>query len=216
MKFSQKLKNEIQDLHLLNHPFYQKWEKGEISKDTLKEYAAQYLFHVEAFPRYISATHSLCPDIESRRVLLENLNEEEGLHSVPHPTLWRNFARALNSDLKDSPCSSIQNVTQTFFQSADSSYEEGLASLYAYEYQVPEVAKTKIDGLKRHYDINKEKDLEFFTVHQSADVYHREACEELLDQFPEEKQELAVQAAKKSAQALWDFLSSMDAIDHAA
>ncbi len=74
--------NNINDLnrildskHLLKHEFYQAWTAGELNIDYLKTYAGQYFHHVDAFPRYISATHANCNNIKARQVLLENLNE---------------------------------------------------------------------------------------------------------------------------------------------
>ncbi|HTV07041.1 MAG TPA: hypothetical protein VME86_16855, partial [Acidobacteriaceae bacterium] len=40
--------------HLLQHPFYQAWSRGELSMDALRDYATQYYQHVAAFPTYLS------------------------------------------------------------------------------------------------------------------------------------------------------------------
>ncbi|MCI5072291.1 CADD family putative folate metabolism protein [bacterium] len=217
MSFSEKLKQSIADYHLLEHPFYQKWNEGKLKAETLQHYAKEYYQHVKAFPRYISATHSLCEDITKRKILLENLNEEEGSMGKDHPQLWADFANGVgaNAERLDQHTGgqAINTVIDTFFKYARSSYSEGLASLYAYEYQVPEVAKTKIDGLKKFYAINDEQSLAFFKVHQSADVIHREACEDLLDQLSEDEQSHALDAAKHSAQSLWNFLTEMNDYD---
>lgn len=217
MTFSEQLKNSISAYHLLSHPFYQAWNEGEIPKEKLKEYVRQYYNHVKAFPRYISATHSHCDNIEKRRILLENLADEEGLKGEHHPELWLRFAEGMNisrREMEEHPTrKSIENVLAVFFSSARSSYEEGLASLYAYEYQVPEIAETKIKGLKEHYDINDERSLSFFTVHKSADIHHRRECENLIDAFPKQEQAPALKAASESAKALWDFLSDIQECD---
>ena len=91
------------------------------------------------------------------------------------------------------------------------SYAEGLGSLYTYERQVPEIADTKIRGLKNHYGVNSKKGLEFFEVHKEADVYHREACEKLLDGLSKKEQDKAEKAALSTAKYLWNFLSGMAA-----
>ena len=52
---------------------------------------------MKAFPRYISATHSICEDIEKRKILLENLQDEEN-PNADHPKLWKNFALAMGGD----------------------------------------------------------------------------------------------------------------------
>ena len=212
MSFTSKLQESISDLHLLDHPFYKDWVEGRLSVDTLQEYANQYYVHVNAVPRYISATHSRCDDISKRRVLLENLADEEGLHGEHHPELWLRFAEGVGLDRatveKSEGKPPVRKVVNSFLSWANSSYSEGLASLYSYEYQIPEIAKTKIDGLVRHYGIQDQPSLAFFKVHQEADVFHREACEKLLNELDPEQQKAARIAARSSAKALWDFLSS--------
>ena len=75
--FSQELKSELLKKNLLEHHFYKLWSAGLLSIDVIKEYAIQYYQQVKNFPRYLSATHSITEDIESRKILLENLCDEE-------------------------------------------------------------------------------------------------------------------------------------------
>jgi len=89
-----RLDDLIQSKHLLQHPFYQAWTAGELSMDALRDYAGQYYQHVKAFPTYLSAVHMNCDDLEVRRHLVENLNDEEGKHPT-HPELWLQFANGL-------------------------------------------------------------------------------------------------------------------------
>ena len=96
-----------------------------------------------------------------------------------------------------------------FFKNGRSSYAEGLASLYTYERQIPEIAETKIRGLKNHYGVTSKEGLEFFEVHKAADVYHREACEKLLDDLSPEEQKKAEVSALSTAKYLWNFLSGI-------
>ncbi len=219
--FSQQLKEELKPFHLLTHPFYQAWQEGTLPVDQLQTYAKQYYKHVVAFPRYISAIHSQAEDVKARRMLLENLNEEEGLELTSHPDLWLQFAEGVGvkkEDVQqDVAADGVANLTSTFHSLARSSYAEGLAALYAYEYQVPEVATSKIEGLKEHYDVHSKEALMFFSVHETADIEHREDCEYLLDQLSADEQVLALESSKKAAKALWGFLSSIydgPCVDH--
>ena len=67
--FSKELGAKLDKYHLLKHPFYQKyWNEGRLTREIIKDYAEQYYQHVKAFPRYISATHSICDDIEKRKL----------------------------------------------------------------------------------------------------------------------------------------------------
>ena len=210
--FSKKLNKKLDQYHLLNHPFYKSWNEGKLTREIIKDYAEQYYQHVKAFPRYISATHSICEDIEKRKILLENLQDEEN-PNADHPKLWKNFALAMGADPDK-----IENVKrewftndmiENFFYQARKSYAEGLASLYTYERQIPEIAETKIRGLKNFYGVTSKEGLEFFEAHKAADVIHRKECEKLLDALTEEEKEKAEKASVLTARYLWNFLSGM-------
>ena len=210
--FSKELNKKLDKYHLLNHPFYKSWNDGKLTREIIKDYAEQYYQHVKAFPRYISATHSLCEDIEKRKILLENLQDEEN-NGEDHPKLWRDFACAIGSTNEKVETAKEEKFTteliENFFKNGRASYAEGLASLYTYERQIPEIAETKIRGLKNHYGVTSKEGLKFFEVHKAADVYHRQACEKLLDGLSKEEQEKAEKSALSTAKYLWNFLSGM-------
>ena len=104
-------------------------------------------------------------------------------------------------------------MIDNFFKNGRASYAEGLASLYTYERQIPEIAETKIRGLKNHYGVSSKEGLEFFEVHKAADKYHRVACEKLLDGLTKVEQEKAEKSALSTAKYLWNFLTGM-AVKH--
>ena len=210
--FSQELNKKLDQYHLLNHPFYKSWNEGKLTREIIKDYAEQYYQHVKAFPRYISATHSICEDIEKRKILLENLQDEEN-PTADHPKLWKNFALAMGADkdnIEDVKREWFTNdMIENFFHQARKSYAEGLASLYTYERQIPEIAETKIRGLKKFYGVTSKEGLEFFEAHKAADVIHRKECEKLLDALTEEEKVKAEKASMLTARYLWNFLSGM-------
>ncbi|MDP4832206.1 MAG: CADD family putative folate metabolism protein [Rickettsiaceae bacterium] len=214
MNYLDTLHKQLDQYHLLKHPFYQAWNKGELSIDTLQIYAKEYYGHVAAFPRYISSIHSLCEKIEDRQILLENLiDEEQGAEN--HPELWMQFAEGLGCSREDfltHELDSTKKLVKEYFDITRSSYASGLGALYAYERQTPEVAKSKIDGLQKFYKIQDEQTLKFFTVHMEADEWHTEECANLLEKMNSEEQQIALEGAVKGAQLLWNFLDEMQEI----
>src|SRR6476469_3645031 len=202
---------------MLGHPFYQAWTEGRLSLDTLRAYARQYFHHVEAFPQAVSAVHSACPDREGRRMLAENLAEEEGIEAgkQDHATLWLMFACGLGESADAVRTQQLNGETQalidTFRKLSHQSYAAGLGALYAYESQFPGVASAKIEGLIDRYGIADEETLRFFRVHESADVEHSAVCRTLLDRLPEADKAEAVAAGEELAGALWNFLSGVEA-----
>ena len=202
---------------MLKHPFYQAWTEGRLSLETLRAYARQYFHHVEAFPRAVSAVHSACPDRDGRRMLAENLAEEEGLEAgkQDHAQLWMMFACGLGESEAavrgQSLNAETQNLIDTFRRLSRQSYAAGLGALYAYESQFPGVAGAKIEGLVDRYGISDEPTLRFFRVHQTDDVEHGAVCGGLLDRLPADEQAEAYAAADELAGALWNFLSGVEA-----
>ncbi|MEO7564337.1 MAG: CADD family putative folate metabolism protein [Sphingomicrobium sp.] len=202
---------------MLSHPFYQAWTDGTLPLDTLRAYSRQYFHHVEAFPRAVSAVHSACPDRDGRRMLAENLAEEEGVEAgkQDHASLWMKFACGLGEDegavLGQQLNPETQGLIDTFRKLTRQSYAAGLGALYAYESQFPGVASAKIEGLIDRYGISDEPTLRFFRVHEYADVEHSAVCRRLLDQLPEGERADAVAAGEELAGALWNFLSGVEA-----
>jgi len=92
----EQIHNDIAAKHLLKHPFYLAWTRGELSKEALADYARQYYQHVAAFPTYLSAIHANCDDQSTRKELLSNLIDEEA-GSPNHPELWLKFAEGLGA-----------------------------------------------------------------------------------------------------------------------
>jgi pyrroloquinoline-quinone synthase len=209
--------SKVAERAMLSHPFYQAWTEGRLPLDTLRDYARQYFHHVEAFPRAVSGVHSACPDRNGRRMLAENLAEEEGIEvgKQDHATLWMMFACGLGQSEEAVRAQALNAETQalidTFRRLSRQSYAAGLGALYAYESQFPGVASAKIEGLIDRYGIEDEETLRFFRVHEKADVEHSSVCRALLDRLPEGERAEAVAAGEELAGALWNFLSGVEA-----
>lgn len=214
--FIEKIDSEIKKHHLLNHSFYKAWNEGALEKETIKEYAAQYFQHVSLFPRYLSAIHSNCDDINVRQLLLENLiDEDKGKEN--HPELWMRFAEGMGNSREEVKTKVAMNETkelvETFMKlSRSEKYHIGLAALYCYESMQPEISETKKEGLKEFYGVNDENALKFFTVHMHADKWHRAVVRKMLIELSETKEQRTeiLEAVKSSLGVLNNFLTGME------
>ncbi|MEY2547004.1 MAG: pyrroloquinoline-quinone synthase [Verrucomicrobiota bacterium] len=208
-----KIDNDISEKHLLKHPFYLAWTRGELSREALTDYAKQYYHHVAAFPTYLSAVHAKCDDQPARKQLLQNLIDEEA-GSPNHPELWKQFANALGVDDVDLARTAqepeTKNLIATFRSNCGQTTAEGLAALYAYENQIPEICESKIDGLKKHYGFTGPKDYEYFSVHIEADREHSAAEREMLSRKIDNDNIDNVRASvARVLDALWEMLSGV-------
>ena len=201
----------IEEYSLLKHPFYQAWQRGELTLDALRHYAGQYHHHVLAFPQYVSAAHASCPDQRGRQELLENLIEEER-GEENHPELWLRFGEALGLSreaiIETEPLPETLHLVETYREiTRQGSFAQAATALYCYESQVPEISRQKIAGLRRFYGMSDARGLQFFTVHMEADAWHAEVGRGFVEWYGREQE--VQETARRCLQALWGFLDGV-------
>jgi pyrroloquinoline-quinone synthase len=197
---------------LLDHPFYAAWSKGALSRDDLRTYATQYYQWVLAFPTWISATHANATDLSLRQALLENLiDEERGPEN--HPELWLRFCDALGIDRAAVTSAAPLPETTAAIDAMrrvcrDEPAVAGVAALYAYESQQPEVMKTKRAGLRDLYDVPSGH--EYFEVHETADVVHSAEERRLLVRHGAGHEPGMLAAARTALEATYRILDGVE------
>jgi|SRR5271170_2976130 len=200
--------------HLLQHPFYQAWSRGELSMEALRDYAAQYYHHVAAFPTYLSAVHAQTEDAEVRRHILSNLMDEEA-GSPNHPELWLQFAESLDLDPAEVKRAAQWPETKKLIEDFRSCCGTrgtgvGLSALYAYESQIPTVSEKKIEGLKKYYGFSNPDGYEYFTVHIEADREHAAVEAAQIAQAVDESQRaVALEAVGEVLAGLYGLLTAV-------
>lgn len=209
-----RIEKMLEKKNMLKHPFYQAWSHGELTREMLKEYACQYYHFVKDFPRMVSAVHANTPDIAVRQELLMNLvDEEQGQDN--HPALWMKFATALGASPDEvhgtAPLPTTTGLVDTMMgQCRNKVFQAGMATLYAYEAQIPEVSRVKIDGLKNFYGMDDAEAIKFFSVHKEADIYHSRSERDMIEKHtPAHMEDKAFEAADRTATALWRFLDGV-------
>ncbi len=202
----------LRERHLLKHPFYVAWSSGELPLATLRDYAGQYYRFESAFPRFVAAAYSRLERAEDRRVLLENLIDEEG-RPPTHPQLWLDFANGLGLSRRAAatapPHGATRELLACYERLTRKTPAEAVSALYAYESIFPEIAAEKSRGLRAHYGITAPAAHEFFRVHTGADVEHsraeRRVLSGLLAHSPAARLS-ALRASRASIGAWWSFL----------
>jgi pyrroloquinoline-quinone synthase len=197
---------------LLDHPFYSKWSEGALTREALQKYAEQYYHWVQAFPTWLSAAHSNATDLTMRQEILENLiDEERGPEN--HPELWLRFCDALGLD-RDAVRSAallpetVDAIAMMRGVCRDEPAVAGLAALYAYESQQPEVMKTKREGLRDRYGVTTGHD--YFTVHETADVFHSAGERRLIETHAAGHEDAMIAAAQTALDATYRVLDGVN------
>ena len=203
---------------LLCHPFYKAWSAGQLMREDLREYALDYYHHVHAFPSYLAAFALRLNDGELRRAVLANMRDEQGGESdEAHSEMWLDFAEGMGASRAAFGHKTVKEVKQLIGHFAkvaeEGTPEEALAAFYAYESQVPRVAKEKDRGLREWYGADAQT-TRYFTLHATADVYHANVWSEQLAKrvaANPETAEKALKAAEAAAKALWTALDGIEA-----
>ncbi len=214
--FWQRAGQEIAKYDLLQHPFYQAWSAGELTKEDLQFYAEQYYHQVSQFPAYLTALHSRLPEGTMRRAVLANAYEEE-CDGVAHSDLWRRFAEgmggaATNPDAH-TPIPEIRALVETFRAlAAEAPVASIFGALFAYESQVPRIAAEKRNGLKKHYGAD-DRTCSYFALHETADIHHSSVWRNIISTLVEQDGQnaaMALEGISRAARALWTALDGIE------
>jgi pyrroloquinoline-quinone synthase len=182
--------------NILEHPFYTRWERGELSREELSAYAGEYRHAVVALADAAAAAAPLAGD--------EHAREERD-----HVKLWDAFAAELDADLDRAPTAETERCASAWTAAGDPL--EALAILYAIEAGQPEVSETKLNGLVEHYGFGESGEgTAYFRLHSTRDHEHAAESLVLLEQHatPEDEDRL-VAAAEAALDGNWTLLDGV-------
>jgi pyrroloquinoline-quinone synthase len=204
----------VRERHLLTHPFYQRWQKGKVPIEVLREYAKQYYHYESALPSFIESALKHVQDPEVSKAL-QGVLEDESSNPKPHAELWLDFAKGLGLEEKEVRESEAtprtSNLVETYRALSLRGGEEALAALYAYESQFPDVALAKAEGLRKFYGVSDQTALEFFDLHSTLDVEHAKAIRSGVADS-----EIAHEATHLALDVWWGMLDQFETLSAAA
>jgi pyrroloquinoline-quinone synthase len=179
--------------NVLDHPFYRRWERGELTHRELAFYAGEYRHAVVALA-----------DAAVRAGDPEHAAEE-----AAHVGLWDDFAAALDAPLDRTPSAETAECA-TAWRRDDAL--EARAVLYAVESGQPDISKTKLTGLLEHYGFEAESSgTAYFDVHGERDHEHAAASRDVLAAVGPEAADRLVHAAEEALRGNWRLLDAVDA-----
>jgi pyrroloquinoline-quinone synthase len=174
--------------NVLEHPFYTRWEQGELTRAELARYAGEYRHAVVALAR-------------AARTARLHADEE-----ATHIRLWDEFASALGTE----PVEPLPQTRCCASAWAAADEELGAAAiLYAIEAGQPAISGTKLRGLVEHYGFGDESPaVEYFTVHGEHDHEHAAEARAALEGSEDPRLVGLAEAALASNWALLDGVSA--------
>jgi pyrroloquinoline-quinone synthase len=190
--------------NVLEHPFYQRWSAGELSREELAHYSGQYRHAIAALARLSADVSDSAPDAE--RSELRRHAEEE----TSHIALWDGFVEAVGGEVGAAPTAETQECVDAWTANDDRVCQ--LVRMYAIESGQPAISKTKCEGLSAHYGIGDGPGNEYFRVHEEADVDHAAEGRSLIEaHLADADPEALVAAAESVFKANWRLLDGVTA-----
>lgn len=177
--------------NVLRHPFYRRWEMGELTRDELAYYAGEYRHAVTALAG-LAATAS---------------DEGHAAEEAAHVELWDDFAGALGADLDRAPSAETADCIAAWRGEG----VEGAAALFAIESAQPEISRTKLEGLTRWYGFEPNtKGTRYFELHAERDHEHAELSRRTLERARPEEDDRIVAAAEAALRGNWSLLDGVE------
>ena len=202
------LEDAVCERRLLTHPFYRRWEAGELSMDELAAYAAQYRHFEAVLPEVLAAASAQLPQGRARALVESNLADELGV-PVAHLALFDDFADAVGASAAD-PAPATRALVELYREAlATGGAAAVLGAIGAYEVQSADIASSKAEGLRLHYGIAA-AGTAFWDVHASMDDVHAGWTADALAALDSPPAEVSA-AAWRAAEAWWAFLDERQA-----
>jgi pyrroloquinoline-quinone synthase len=202
----------VEDRTLLTHPFYRRWEAGELQLGELSEYAVHYRAFEAALPELLAATVARLEEDghgAAAAMVERNLADEQG-HPEPHLNLFDRFAASLPPAASaEGPGRAALDLVDTYRQLTALGPVAALAGLAAYETQAAAIAASKGEGLRRWYGMDA-AGTAFWDVHADMDAEHGEWTIDALAALGADPAEVAT-AAGRAADAWWALLDERQA-----
>jgi pyrroloquinoline quinone (PQQ) biosynthesis protein C len=195
---------------LLTHPFYLRWEAGELSPDELARYSSQYRHFEATLPGLLEDLSGQLTDagsVDAAAIVGQNLQDERG-NPCPHLELFDRFVSAVGG-VPAGPSAATSALTSTYADLVRESTVAGLAGLAAYETQASAIAWTKAEGLRFNYGIDAEG-TSFWDVHATMEAEHGDWILDALASLDARPDQVEA-GARRGADAWWGFLDDREA-----
>jgi pyrroloquinoline-quinone synthase len=203
--------------HSKNHPFFDKWSRGELSKEQTALYCMQHYHFVGEYLNWMAYEASQIPHRDVKTYLYENLGDEENPEDR-HLDMLTDYvvASGLKRDSVERSAvlpgtEGLQNwgwrmVYQKPWQAALAGMFIGLES------QFLDICKKLVPALHKHYGYKPgAREIRFFEEHIGADEIHASKGFAIVEKYctTPDLQELALKTVEEATVRRWRYMNGV-------
>jgi pyrroloquinoline-quinone synthase len=209
MEFFTQLETVRDRWNVLQHPFYQRWSAGELTREELATYAGQYRHAVVALADASTATADVAGD-ELQTGLRAHAAEE-----TAHIDLWDAFTAAVGGDVTAAPTAETAACAAAWAGDGERPLLRSLAAMYAIESGQPAISETKTEGLVEHYGFAPGSDAtRYFELHAVRDIEHAAHERDLLEaRLQPGDADALLEEAEAVLRANWELLDGVERLN---
>ena len=188
---------------VLEHPFYERWSQGSLSREDLGFYAGEYRHAVVALAEAMrAAARAAEPAVKAEL-------EQHAAEEAAHIELWEAFGDAMGAEYTREPRPESRACAEAW--TAGETALEHLVATYAVEAAQPAISKTKLEGLVRHYGVEAGSATEYFALHAELDVVHAERSRELIaGRLEAADADCLLELAETALRGNWELLDGVE------
>jgi pyrroloquinoline-quinone synthase len=209
------LHNVLQQRHPKPHPIRQLLLSGRLTKKQLQGWAINQFHEFQNIHRFFGVRYQKCPVPELRRLLLENMVEEEGedLFGGKYPShreLWIRFAEGIGLErdaiVNHEPLPGIRAALEMYVSLVQQSHwAVAIGTGLVFEGGGPQRMREEREALEKYYSWIPPQALDFFRAHEYHDQGHGDMVTDVIKRYCMEAhlQDEMREAVKQRADIMW-------------
>lgn len=203
--------------HSKNHPFFELWSQGKLTKEQTAIYCIQHYHFVTEYLNWMAYQASQIPQRNVKAYLFENLGDEENPEDR-HLDMLSDYVVACGlkrGKIEDAPVlpgtEALQNWGWRLVHRCP--WQAALAGMFiGLESQFLDICKKIIPALHRHYGYRPgAREIRFFEEHIGADEIHGAKGFAIVEKYctTAELKQQALKAVEEAASKRWRYMNGI-------
>ena len=214
MNLYQMLREKVVKHGAINNPYLDRFQRGDLGDEDLRDFAVQFFGFVKHFPRILATLLANTPDPKAADELCIILASElgNGRPGERHEYMYQRFLKSIDIDPKQALERGLEPETEDFVRGMGELYGHrdygvALGASFGLENMAITMWDHILPGLRKLKETPKHRgmDIAYFTFHRELESQHEDGMESALA----ESTELAMDSLKYGVDTMLNYLQRM-------